>query len=268
MAVTAEFPRELAWATPGGFMSYGAQGDLDAAFDEATLADQFDLGSLGLLPSLSGCDPNAVEQRTDVLHPHLALRAALRELPAMAPGQLVAQPVRALKDFQHARARTVVVDPELALPQEPGYLWHYDPVLESAAALADIAEGHTVVSGEMSRVGTRKYQAKAQSIPGPKVTTHGLFDAQGHLLAEYATASEARREALTRARDKSAPVGTWQVRPVLRKADGQPYILVTRTLVACKIPVVVHTAAEKDPRKVTLHGYLFYGRQDTAQEVE
>lgn len=259
--VIAEFPRNLAWSTPGGFLSYGAQPDLDAAFDDASLADQFDLGTIGAVPSLYGCDPNLLVVNEEALHPHVALRKALADLPGMEPGQVTAQKVRALKDFSHARHRSTVEDPTVDLPSENGFLWGYEDALAAAAANVQLEPGQVIVSGEMPRVGTRRFQAKAVTVPGPKVTTFGVFDADDRMVGEHPNASLARKDALERARDKQAGAGRWEIRPVVRKADRQPHVLVTRTLVACKVPVVVHTAVEKDPSRVTAHGYLFIGRR-------
>jgi len=259
--LTAEFPRHLAWDYPGGFLSYGAQPDFDAAFDDASLADQFDLGTLGLIPSLHGCDPNQVSVNHEALHPHIALRKALADLPKMEPGQVMAQKVRALKDFTHARHRSVLDNPALHLPNEVGFLWGYEDALSAAASSLTLEPKHQVVSGEMTRIGTRRFQAKATTVTGPKVTTFGVFNSNDHMVSEHPTASAARKDALERARDKQAGAGRWEVRPVIRKADRQPHVLVTRTMVACKVPVVVHTAVDKDPSRVTVHGYLFTGRQ-------
>ena len=260
MPVVAEFPRSLAWSTSGAFLSYGPQQDLDAAFDEAALTDQFDLGTLGFTPSLQGVDPAAVQASDEPVHPHLALRQALRELPTMEPGEVRGQAVRALKDFTHSTLRLTLEDPSLAYPLEPGPLWAHDSIIDAVAQAAPSDLKGVVVSALVPRPGSRKYAARAVAYTGPKVTTFGVFNADGVLLSEHASASLARKDALLLARDKSRGAGTWDIRPIVRRPDGMPFVRVERALVACKVPVVAQVAIEKEPIRETVHGWLFYGR--------
>lgn len=260
MPVVAEFPRQLAWTIPGGFLSYGPQQDLDAAFDEASLTDQFDLGTLGATPSLQGVDPAAVRTIEEPIHPHLALRQALRELPSMDPGEVRGQAVRALKDFTHSTLRITLEDPTLDYPSEPGALWASDSIVAAVTQAAPSDMQGVVVSASIPRLGSRKYAARAVAHTGPKVTTFGVFEADGTLLSEHATASLARKDALLLARDKTRGAGTWDVRPIIRRPEGMPFVRVERALIACKVPVVAQVAVEKQPIRETVHGWLFYGR--------
>jgi hypothetical protein len=264
MSIESTFDPSWLTATAGVFVSYGSGADVDMAFDDAALTDRFEYGTSGRVASLADADPSSVTATgSDPVHRHVAWRQALELAPTLEPGALLAIPVAPFRVYKHRVASVQVTDPDVPGPLEAGGLWLYPQLHEAAAAVAEPAENEVAVSSACPRVGSVRYKAAAVAIPGPKVPRFAVYvnsEPAPHSVHDKAPA--ARKAALEIARDKTRGPLEVHVLQVAGKADGEPLLRVTRTVVACRRPVRVLLASVKAPEKpIGVDGWLFVGRQ-------
>lgn len=263
MSVETMFNREWLGTDHDVFVSYGNGSDIDQAYDDAALSDRIEYGTAGVTASLEKADPAWPRSIHDgPMHRHQAWALVLEMLPDIQPGTLHAIPVAPMKAYRHRTVNVTVTDPSLPAPAVPGSLWMFPALAEAAASMVTLDQGETAVSAALPRLGSARYKASAAAHAGPKHTMFAVVpEGEWKPLSVHTSASEARRAALTVARDKSNGPLTLEIRPVVTKADGAPLITVKREPVACRRPIRVLVASLKNEDKpLPVDGWVLFGR--------
>ena len=259
MTAAFNIERSAIAGVAGGFIAFGPGTDIDEAFDAAVTTERFELGSSGLLPSIIDIDPAADRTVTGEAGHPWAVTSELVQLAGDAvPGTVLACSVTALTAWRLTKTRIVLDDPTLHLPDTPGLLIPLRADVRAAVEPMLTEVAGELVAVELLREPRRRYKVIASSIKGPRKAGYAVIEAS-HIISVHGNASEARRAAMTLAKESKAERHL-EVRPYISRNEHDPYLRVDRGIVAQKAPVKAVTAVLKNPEKNRTVGWIFAGR--------
>lgn len=264
-------PRVFVDDVPGAFIGFGADADLDAAFDDALTTAWYEVGHAGLVPSVADAESTDVTVIEDAPRRPLgaSLLVARAALDEMEPGSVRAIPVAADRFYRRRKLRVRLEDVEIHLPDEPGLVVAPDEAILGALsgagedAGAPVSEAELLERLELAAV-RRRFKPLVTVNRGPSAR-HFALDLDGRdLPGGHRTASEARRAAVALA--KAGPYDdvacyTLSVTGRTGREGDLPLISIERRLVAQRARLVATYATEKDPLKTKTSGWIFYGRR-------
>lgn len=253
-----ELNRKVISGVEGGFIAFGLGKDIDEAFDAAVTTDRFELGSSGLVPSVVDVDPSTGKSVLgEGRHPWEAVNLLVGAAAGAERGSVLACSVTTLTAWRQTKTRLVLDDAAIELPDQVGLVLPVSTSLDHAVRAA-LPAGAALVSVEMVRPPKRRYKVTATSVKGPRKPGYAVIE-NGTVLSIHPNASLARRAAVDAA--KASPAArSLEVRPWISRNETDPYLHVTRGLVAQKAVVKAVTAELKNPEKTKTVGWLFAGR--------
>jgi len=250
--------RNVISGVKGGFIAFGLGKDIDEAFDAAVTTDRFELGSSGLVPSVVDVDPSTDKQIVgEGRHPWEAINLLVGAAANAEQGAVIACSVTTLSAWRQTKTRLVLDDATLELPDQIGLVLPVSTSLDHAVRSA-LPGGAALVSVELVRPPKRRYKVTATSIKGPRKPGYAVIE-NGTVLSTHPNSSLARRAAVETAKASQA-VRNLEVRPWISRNDTDPYLRVTRAMIAQKAVVKAVTAELKNPEKTKTVGWVFAGR--------
>lgn len=264
---------------PGAYVGYGGDADVDAAFDDAAQSARDEYGHLGVVPTVADADPSSVQERTGApLSLESAAVRAVRHLREGVPaGEVHAIPVAADTQYKRRKVRVNVDDPALDLGRSSPGPAELTPELEARirAELAEqgveLQDDETIEKVEVQRLRSR-YKPEVTVHKGTKERAfQAIVRETGALVGEGKTAGEARRAAVTAAKEGThgtLETYTIDVYQQVRVEGSLPLIEVKRERVLQKGALRVTLHNVKNPEKHKTTGWLFYGTAGPASETK
>ena len=252
-------------APAGTFVTFGQGEDADNAFDDATSSAWHDFGRTQLAPSIVTSSPEAVQILNGTGEPlQAAVNAAVAAVGASAPGSVLAFAVATPNSFTRRRVSVVLEDPTFDLPAITGPLLSINPELAAALRILTAATDEEIISiVELRRPARARYKVGVERHQGKKQTTYGVYLAgSDDRLSSHATASEARRWAVTHAKTVLTAPAQLEVRPQVLIEGTHPVLTVGRARITQRAALRVELCAPKPKSKIL--GWVFAGKTAAA----
>lgn len=248
----------------GLFADPGDGSDIDEAFEDAVDNARVEYGLSGVVPSVAATSAADVKP-LDFSPSPLARAHVLASRITPEEGVVYAIPLASDSQFKRRRP-TIRFEDEISVGSALGFLPAVSEQLEKDL-LERLPQEVTLAQGEfLESVELRSYRARFKPVvstfSGPKknlfvVTLKG----SDVVLGEGATAGEARRAALLRA--KEGPLNgldsyVLEVSSTSRRADGNPLYSIERQRLTQKGALRLTLSSPKKTPKIT--GWLFFGQ--------